>query len=105
MPTDLASLHPAQRQAIAERLGEILPSMRGLNEPEASKAIDELGGRLQWGLQVDLIGAGSRAEVIVEEGLVQLATLARDWCRLSREEAQVELSGSAFTQAARKVFV
>ena len=102
LPIDFTSLHPAQRQAIAERLAAILPSMRGLNEPEASKAIDDLGSRLQWGLQVDLIGAGSRPEVRAEEGLVQLATLARDWCRLSREKARVAMSESAFAQAARK---
>ena len=54
------------------------------------------------GLQVDLIGAGSRPEVRAEEGLVQLATLACDWCRLSREEARVAMSESAFAQVARK---
>ena len=102
MPVDFASLRPAQRQAIADRLVEILPDMRGLNEPEASKALDDLSGRLQWGLQVDLIGAGSRAEVHVEEGFVQLATLARDWCRLDRKKARHAMSASAFADGARK---
>ena len=56
-PVDLASLPPAQRQAIAECLGAILRDMRGLNEPKASEAIEEIEKRLSMGLQVDLIGA------------------------------------------------
>ena len=101
-PIDLASLRPAQRQAIAECLGAILRDMRGLNEPKASKAIEELEKGLSIGLQVDLIDAGSREEIRIEEGFIQLAMLARDWCRLDVGEARQVIEGSAFAMAARK---
>ena len=101
-PIDLASLRPAQRQAIAECLGAILRDMRGLNEPKAGKAIEELEKGLSIGLQVDLIDAGSREEIRIEEGFIQLAMLARDWCRLDIGEAQQMIEGSAFAMAARK---
>ena len=61
-PIDLASLPLAQRQAVAECLGAILRDMRGLNEPKASQAIEEMEKALSIGLQVDLIDAGSREE-------------------------------------------
>ena len=101
-PVDLASLRPAQRQAIAECLRAILRDMRGLNEPKASQAIEEAEKRLSMGLQVDLIAAGSREEVRIEEGFIQLGMLARDWCRLDFREARQVIEGSAFAAAARK---
>jgi len=101
-PIDFASLPPAQRQAIAGCLGEILRDMRGLNEPKASQAIEEMEKALSIGLQVDLIGAGSREELRIEEGFIQLAMLARDWCRLDIGEARQVIEGSAFAVAARK---
>ena len=101
-PVDFAALRPAQRQAIAECLGAILREMRGLNEPKASKAIEEMEKGLSIGLQIDLIDAGSREEIRIEEGFIQLATLARDWCRLDLGEARQVLEGSAFAVAARK---
>ena len=102
LPIDFASLRPAQRQAIAESLGAILRDMRGLNEPKASKAIEEMEKGLSIGLQVDLIDAGSREEIRIEEGFFQLAMLARDWCRLGTGEAQQVIEGSTFAVAARK---
>ena len=99
---DLAALRPAQRQAIAECLGAILRDMRGLNEPKASQAIEEMEKALSIGLQVDLIGAGSREEIRIEEGFIQLAMLARDWCRLDTGEARRVIEDSAFAVAARK---
>ena len=72
-PVDLRSLSPAKRQAITDRLVEILPAMRGLDEPEASQAIEDLESGLGRGLQVRLVRSGSRAAVRVEEGFVQLA--------------------------------
>ena len=101
-PIDLASLRPARRQAIAECLGAILRDMRGLNEPKASKAIEEMEKGLAIGLQVDLIDAGSREEIRIEEGFIQLAMLARDWCRLGIGEARRVIEGSAFATAACK---
>ena len=50
--TYLHSLPPTKRQAIAGRLVEILPAMRGLDEPGASQAIEDLERRLGRGLQV-----------------------------------------------------
>ena len=101
-PVDFASLPPAQRQAIAECLGAILRDMRGLNEPNASKAIEEMEQELSIGLRIDLIDAGSREEMRIEEGFIQLAMLARDWCRLDIGEARQVIEGSAFAVAARK---
>lgn len=101
-PIDFASLRPAQRQAIAEGLGAVLRDMRGLNEPEASQAIEAMEKGLSMGLQVNLIHAGSREEIRIEEGLIQLAMLAHDWCRLDLEGAQQVIEASAFAVAARK---
>ena len=101
-PIDVASLGPALRQAIAGCLGAILRDMRGLNEPKASKAIEEMENGLSIGLQVDLIDAGSREEIRIEEGFIQLAMLARDWCRLDIGEARQVIEDSAFARAARK---
>ena len=101
-PTDFPSLPPARRQAIAEYLGEILRDMRGLNEPKASKAIEDLEKGLSMGLQVDLIDAGSREEIRIEEGFIRLAMLARDWCGLGLGEARQVIEASAFGMAARK---
>ena len=99
---DLNSLPPAKRQAIADRLVEILPEMRGLDEPEASQAIEDLESRLGRGLQVRLVRSGSRAAVRVEEGFVQLAVLACDWCRFDRERARKEIRDGPFAGAAHK---
>ena len=101
-PIDFASLPPAQRQAIGECLGAILRDMRGLNEPSASKAIEEMEKELSIGLRIDLIDAGSREEIRIEEGFIQLAMLARDWCRLDIAEARQVIEGGAFAVAARK---
>ncbi|MDE0034578.1 MAG: hypothetical protein OXU75_15840 [Deltaproteobacteria bacterium] len=101
-PIDFASLPLAQRQAIAECLGAILRDLRGLNEPNASKAIEEMEKGLSMGLQIDLIDAGSREEIRIEEGFIHLAMLARDWCRLDIGEARQVIEGSAFAVAARK---
>ena len=101
-PVDLGSLPPAMRQAIADRLVEILPAMRGLDEPEASQAIEDLEHRLGRGLQVPLMRSGSRTAVRVQEGFVQLAVLACDWCRFDRERARKEIWGGPFAGAARK---
>ena len=99
---DLRSLPPAKRQAITERLVEILPAMRGLDEPEASQAIEDLESHLGRGLQVRLVRSGSRAAVRVGEGFVQLAVLACDWCRFDREKARKEIWDGPFAGAARK---
>lgn len=101
-PIDFASMRPAQRQAIAGCLGATLRDMRGLNEPKASLAIEEMEKALSSGLQVDLIDAGSREEIRIEEGFTQLAMLARDWCGLGIGGARQALEGSAFAVAARK---
>ena len=101
-PVDLGSLPPATRQAIADRLVEILPGMRGLDEPEASQAVEDLEHRLGRGLQVSLVRSGSRAAVRVEEGFLQLAVLACDWCRFDREQARKEIWDGRFAGAARK---
>lgn len=101
-PVDLRSLPPAKRQAITDRLVEILPAMRGLDEPEASQAIEDLESRLGRGLQVPLVRSGSRAAVRVGEGFLQLAVLACDWCRFDRERARKEIWDGPFGGAARK---
>ncbi len=102
-PIDLASLHPGQRRTIAERLTELLPGLRGLNEPAASQAIEDLEHRLQLGLQVDLVASGSRAQVRAGEGFAQLAVAAHDWCGLDRDATLDVLAGSEFAAEARKI--
>ncbi len=102
-PVDLASLPPGQRRTIADRLAGLLPALRGLNEPAASQAIEDLEHRLQIGLQVDLVASGSRAQVRVEEGFGQLAVAAHDWCGLDRDAALEALATSEFAAEARKV--
>ena len=101
-PPDLRSLPPAKRQAITDRLVEILPAMRGLDEPEASQAIEALESDLGHGLQVSLVLSGSRAAVRVQEGFESLAKLAFDWCRFDRERARKEIWDGPFAGAARK---
>ena len=101
-PVDLLSLPLAKRDAITDQLVEILPAMRGLNEAEASQAIEDLESRLGRGLQVPLVSSGSRTAVRVEEGFVQLAVLACDWCRFDRETAWKEIWDGPFAGAARK---
>lgn len=102
-PIDFAALRPEQKQAIAKRLGELLPKLRGLNEPAASKAIEHLEKRLGQGLQVELIGSGSRAGMQAAEGFTQLAVLARDWRRLDRAEAEKAIRASRFFTEAGKL--
>lgn len=100
---DLAALGAGQRRAIADRLAELLPALRGLNEPAASQAIEDLEDRLQLGLQVDLVASGSRAQVRAGEGFARLAVAAHDWCGLDRDAAVDVLAGSEFAAEALKV--
>ena len=99
---DLRSLPPAKRQTITDRLVEILPAMRGLDEPEASQAIEDLESRLGRGLHVPLVRSGSRTAIRVEQGFVRLAVLACDWCGFDREQARKEIWDGPFAGAARK---
>ena len=94
----LHSLPPAKRQAIAGRLVEILPAMRGLDEPGASQAIEDLERPSGGGLQVPpgLLRQPHRG------GFVQLAVLACDWCRFDREQALKEIWDGPFADAGRK---
>lgn len=101
-PVDLRVLPPAKRQAITDRLIEILPAMRGLDEPEASQAIEDLENSLGHGLHVSLVLSGSRAAVRVQEGFESLAKLACDWCRFDRDRARQEIWDGPFAGAARK---
>ena len=101
-PVDLRSLPPAKRQAITNRLVEILPAMRGLDEPQASQAIEDLENSLGHGLQVSLVLSGSRAAVRVQEGFEQLGVLGCDWCGFDREEARKEIWDGPFAGAARR---
>ena len=101
-PIDLAPLRPVERKAIADRLADVLPAMKGLNAVAASDAIEDLERRLQWGLAVDLLGSGSAGEVRVAEGFAQLAALARDWLPIDRAQARRSIAASVFAGRARK---
>ena len=100
-PVDPRALPPAKRQAITDRLIAILPAMRGLDEPEASQAIEDLENSLGHGLHVSLVLSGSRAAVRVQEGFESLAKLACDWCRFDRDRARQEIWDGPFAGAAR----
>lgn len=102
-PLDLASLGAGQRRTIADRLAELLPALRGLNEPAASEAIEDLEDRLQLGLQVDLVASGSRPQVRAGEGFARLAVAAHDWCGLDRDATLEALAASEFAAEARKI--
>ena len=101
-PVDLSSMTPARRRAVADCLAAILQNMQGLNEKQAGEEIEAIEKRLSISLPRDKWAGASRAEVRVEAGLVRLAELARDRCRLDIEEARDALAGSAFAAAAIK---
>ena len=101
-PVDLTSLAPVQRRAVADCLVAILQSMQGLNEKQASEEIEAIEKRLSISLPRNEWSRASRAEVRVEAGLVRLAELARDRCRLDVAEAREALAGSAFAAAATR---
>ena len=93
-PVDLDGLRPAERQAVAERLADLLSGMRGLQAPAAKAAIEDLQRRLP--LPVDLGGSNRPETGRAAEGFALLASLARDCLGADRAEACRSIRGSAF---------
>ncbi|MEE2637600.1 MAG: hypothetical protein VYE68_10240 [Acidobacteriota bacterium] len=100
-PMDLTSLRATERQTIATRVSAVLATLRGLNSPAASAAIDDLEQRLQWGLRVDLVTSGSGETTRVTTGITLLALVSRDWLGLDRDDARQRISDSPFGGEAR----
>ena len=76
--TDFAPLSPEQRQAIADRLRDVLSDMKGLDTPTVRKEIDDLDRRLQCRVEVDPIRSGSPNGVHVKRGVL------RGWTRSAK---------------------
>ena len=93
-PVDLDGLRPEDRQAVAERLADLLSGMRGLQAPAARSAIEALQRRLP--LPVDL-GDSHRPEAArAADGFTLLAALARDCLDAERAQAGKLLRAGAF---------
>ena len=93
-PVDLDGLRPEDRQAVAERLADLLSGMHGLQAPDARSAIEALQRQLP--LPVDL-GDSHRPEAErAADGFALLATLARDCLDAERAQAGSLLRAGAF---------
>ncbi len=100
-PVDLDALRPADRQAVGERLADLLSGMRGLQAPAAKAAIETLQRRLP--LPADL-GSSDRPETgRAAEGFALLAALARDRLGADRAEARRSIRGSVFTARVKRI--
>ena len=94
-PVDLDALRAEDRQAVAERLADLLSGMRGLQAPAARAAIESLQRGLP--LPVDL-GASGRPEAgRAADGFALLAALARDCLGADRAQASESLRAGAFS--------
>ena len=99
-PVDLDGLRPGDRQAVGERLADLLSGMRGLQAPAAREAIEALQRHLP--LPVDL-GASARPEAgRAADGFALLAALARDCLDADRAQAGRHLRGGAFAARVRE---
>ena len=100
-PVDLDGLRPGDRQAVGERLADLLSGMRGLQAPAAREAIEALQRRLP--LPVDL-GASGRPEAgRVADGFALLAALARDCLLADRAQAGRRLRDGTFAARVREI--
>ena len=77
-PVDFVPLPPEQRQAIADRLRNILSEMKGLNVPTVGEMIEDLERRLECGVGIDVVRSGSPDYVRVKKGFV------RGWVRSAK---------------------
>ena len=70
-PIDFARLLTEERQEIADRLRDMLSEMEGLNVPTVAEMIEDLEGRLQCRIEVDVIRSGSPDFVYAKKGLMR----------------------------------
>ena len=99
-PVDLDALRAEDRQAVAERLADLLSGMRGLQAPAARAAIESLQRGLP--LPVDL-GASARPEAgRAADGFALLAALARDCLGAERAQAGESLRAGVFSARVRE---
>ena len=91
---DLDELRPADRQAVGERLADLLGGMRGLRAPAAKAAIEDLQRRLP--LPVDLGAWDLPAAGRAADGFALLAAIARDRLGADRAEARRAVRAGAF---------
>ena len=67
---DFELLLAEERQQIADRMHDILSEMEGLNVPTVGELIEDLEGRLQCRIEVDVIRSGSPDFVYAKKGLL-----------------------------------
>ena len=79
-PIDFASLLPEQRQAIADRLRDVLSDMKGLNVPAVGEAIEDLERRLQCRVEVDVIRCGNPDDAHLKKRVMR----GRGWMRSAK---------------------
>ena len=91
---DLDGLRPADRQAVGERLADLLSGMRGLQAPAARAAIEALQRHLP--LPVDLAAADRPEAARAADGFALLAALARDRLDADRAQAARLVRGGVF---------
>ena len=97
---DLDELRPADRQAVGERLADLLGGMRGLRAPAAKAAIEDLQRRLP--LPVDLGAWDLPATGRAADGFALLAAIARDCLGADREQARRSIHASAFAASVKQ---
>ncbi len=98
---DLDGLRPSDRQAVGERLADVLSEMHGLRAPAAKTAIEALQRSLP--LPVDLGGSDRPEAGRAADGFALLAALARDCLGADRAEAGRSIRGSVFASRVKRV--
>ena len=92
--TDLATLRPDERKAVAERLSDLLSVMHGLDAPEAGRAIADLERRLDTRLGIAPPRAGNSAATPVTKRFRRLASFAHDRLGVRVHEARPAAAAS-----------
>ena len=92
--SDLAALRPDERKAVAEQLSDLLAAMRGLDAPEAGRAIADLERRLDIRLGIALPRAGNSAAAPVPKRFRRLASFVGDRLGVPAREARQAAAAS-----------
>ena len=86
--TDLATLRPDERKAVAERLSDLLSAMEGVDAPAAGEALADLERRLQVPLERDRSSATARPLGVSAGGrFARFVTRTRDRLGFRRDQA------------------
>ncbi len=99
-PIDLDGLPPGDRQAVGERLADLLSGMHGLQAPAARAAVESLQRRLP--LPVDLGASACPEAGRAADGFRLLAELARGCLDTDREQTERLLRSGVFNTHVRE---